>query len=149
MLDSAKDFATQVVDGQARRPKQPAAAEEPAAPPPTDDKAAQADIAPVEVQSLAKMEGEKIAVDALPMVEVPQNVTIINNVTNVTNVTNITNNTTSVTNNNTVINNNGGGGQGGGEAGQQLHQLGLYLPDRRQPGDLEPGPGFRPHPRQR
>src|SRR5690606_13464125 len=44
-----------------------------------------------------EVQGEAVAVDALPPVEVPQNVTIVNNITNVTNVTN---NTTNVTNNN-------------------------------------------------
>ena len=113
VLDSAKDTAKSVADGQ-QPTEQPAAQEQPTAPPPTDDTAAQADITPVEVQSLAKLEGEKIAVDALPPIEVPQNVTIINNITNVTNVTNVTNNTTNVTNNNNSNNNNNNNNGGPG-----------------------------------
>ena len=72
--------------------------EEPAAPPPTDDQSAQSAIAPVEVKPVAQEKGEKIEAAALPPMEVPQNVTIINNVTNVT--TNVTNNTTNNTTNN-------------------------------------------------
>lgn len=93
ILDSSKDIQTDEANGVT--PDAVAdTPEEPAAPPPEDDKAAQADIAPVEVQSLADMQGEKFEPDALPQFEVPQNVTIINNVTNVTNTT--------------IINNNGG-----------------------------------------
>lgn len=96
ILDSSKDIQTDEANGVT--PDAVAdAPEEPAAPPPEDDKAAQADIGPVEVQSLADMQGEKLDKDALPQFEVPQNVTIINNVTNVTNTT--------------IINNNGGGEQ--------------------------------------
>jgi outer membrane protein OmpA-like peptidoglycan-associated protein len=115
VLDSSKDVKTDEAKGEAPPPQAPPPAE-PAGPPPADDKAAQADIAPVKVESLAKVEGEQIQPNALPPLEVPQNVTIINNVTNVTNTTNVTNNTTTVNNttNNNTTNNNGGGGQGGG-----------------------------------
>ncbi len=93
ILDSAKD----ILDGSAD-PGQPGTEqpEEPAAPPPENDQAAQSDIAPVDVQSLNSEQGDKFDAEALPTVEVPQNVIVINNVTNV-----------NVVNNTTVINNDG------------------------------------------
>lgn len=106
ILDSAKDVVDGTEDpgqpaadgGEAVAPdQQPAQPETPPAPPPADDQAAQADIAPVEVQSITELQGEKFDATALPPVEVPQNVTIINNT-----VTNV-----NVVNNTTVINNNG------------------------------------------
>lgn len=108
ILDSAKDVKDGTTDpGQPAADggtgtDQPAQPTEPAAPPPENDKAAQSDIAPVEVQSITQLQGEKFDASALPPVEVPQNVTIINNVTNV----NVVNNTTV---NNTTNNNNAPG----------------------------------------
>ncbi len=157
VLDSAKDVSTDLAAGA---PAQVSAPEQPAAPPPSDDRAAQADIAPVEVRSLKDETGEQIAFDALPQMEVPQNVTIINNVTNITNTTNTTVNTTT---NNTTINNGGqpGGNRPGdgrpgdgrpgdgrpGGGGNNYTNSEFHLPDWRQSGDLELGPGLRPHPR--
>ncbi|MGV3491668.1 MAG: hypothetical protein ACO1OG_10140 [Devosia sp.] len=121
VLDSAKDFRI-AVDAGAAPVAPPVEPTEPPPPPPVDDRAAQADIAAIQVVSPTQQTGEAITFDALPAVEVPQNVTIINNVTN---VTNITNNTTT---NNTTINNNGGqqGGnnQGGNNPGPRPGQPG-------------------------
>jgi outer membrane protein OmpA-like peptidoglycan-associated protein len=114
VLDSAKDLRIAVDSGQATEPA-PVEPTEPAAPPPADDRAAQADIAAIQVVSPTQETGEQITFDQLGPVEVPQNVTIINNVTNVTNVTNITNNTTTINNNTT---NNNGGNQGGPRPGR-------------------------------
>lgn len=115
ILDSAKDFQTEITDGET--PPPPTEPTEPAAPPPQDDAGAQSRIAPIEVQSIAAEEGERIqSVDLAPVV-VPQNVTVINNITNVTNVTNVENNVTN-TENNTVINNNGTGTAGRPDGGR-------------------------------
>ncbi len=91
LLDSAKQLAA---DPSAA--PQVAAPEEAAAPPPESDAAAQDALADVQVQSILLEEGEQVTAEAFEPVEVPQNVTIINNITNVTNTTNITNNTTNV-----------------------------------------------------
>ena len=94
VLDSAKDvFSLEEQPPAEGQPEQPPAeqpvAEEPAAPPPTTDVEAQSAIAPVEVQSIIQEQGgEKVAAEALPTLEVPQDVTIITNVTNNVNVTN-------------------------------------------------------------
>ncbi|HEY0920491.1 OmpA family protein, partial [Devosia sp.] len=111
VLDSAKDvLALEAAPAPEGQPAEPAAeppavpaTQEPPPPPPTSDVEAQADIIPVEVQPMSEVKGEQVAVEALPTVEVPQNVTIINNVTNVTNNVNVTNNTTNVTNNTTNV----------------------------------------------
>jgi outer membrane protein OmpA-like peptidoglycan-associated protein/outer membrane biosynthesis protein TonB len=72
---------------------------EPAAPPPADDQQAQAAIQPEEIVSLQAEQGQVI--EAAPALEVPQNVTIINNVVNNTTVNNtVVNNTTNNTTNN-------------------------------------------------
>ena len=88
ILDSSKDAKSDAAEGVA--PPAETAPAEPAAPPPVDDKAAQASIAPAEVKPVSDEQGEKIDAAALPPMEVPQNVTIINNVTNITTVTNNT-----------------------------------------------------------
>jgi outer membrane protein OmpA-like peptidoglycan-associated protein len=73
---------------------EPQVAGEPAAPPPQSDTEAQAEIQPVVVEPLNAEQGERVSVQELPALEVPQNVTIINNVTNVTSNTTVNNTTT-------------------------------------------------------
>ena len=90
VLDSAKDAASTPPSEATAPPAEPVTTE----PPPTSDTAAQAELALVEVAPVAEVTGEALAVEALPALEVPQNVTVVNNITNVTN------NTTNITNNN-------------------------------------------------
>jgi outer membrane protein OmpA-like peptidoglycan-associated protein len=102
ILDSSKDSLSTPAPEEAPggEPVAEAPPEEPAGPPPTDDAAAQSRIAPVEMQSIAAEEGERIeAVDLAPVV-VPQNVTVINNTTIINNTT-VNNTTNNTTNNNT------------------------------------------------
>lgn len=102
LLDSAKDVSTEVAAGQEPVP-QPEQPTEPAAPPPTSDTEAQAQLEPVEVQSVEAEQGAQIAQEAIVLnaavaepqaaaEALPQNVTIVNNVTNITNNTTIINN---------------------------------------------------------
>jgi len=120
LLDSAKDFRIARDNGQA--PAEPAPAPtEPPPPPPTDDRSAQSDIAAIQVVSPSQETGEQITFDQLGPVEVPQNVTIINNVTNVTNITN--NTTTNI--DNSTTNNNGGQGGGNNQGGPRPGQPGF------------------------
>jgi len=105
LFDSAKDAERGQGDkaGRPSRNKPAATAAEPApnAPPPADDKAAQADITPAKITPIDQTKGQVIAADAAaPQVQVPQNVTIINQ----TEVNNTTNTTTTTTTNNTTNN---------------------------------------------
>lgn len=93
---------------------------EPAAPPPVDDQQAQAAIQPEEIVSLQAEQGETLA--APPQIQVPQNVTIINNVINNTTVNNtVVNNTT-----NNTTNNNGGPGNDAANF-QLIFQIGTQV----------------------
>jgi outer membrane protein OmpA-like peptidoglycan-associated protein len=107
LLDSAKDQIEAPVAGQPGQPgkvnralraspaqqAQQPVDQTPPPPPPTSDANAQAKVQQLTVVPVEQEQGQKIA--APPAIQVPQNVTIINQ----TNVT-TTNNTTSVTNNN-------------------------------------------------
>jgi outer membrane protein OmpA-like peptidoglycan-associated protein len=102
LLDSAKDVSLAVpVEGQPAEPAPEPAPVEPVVAP-TNDAEAQAAIAPVEVQSVEAVEGQRIAEEPIALAApatieaaaLPENVTIIQN-----NVTNITNNTTIINNN--------------------------------------------------
>ena len=118
LLDSAKDEVTAIESGTAPAEEQQAPAAEgqqpqeqqqpaeQAGPPPDSDAAAQAavQVQPQEVDPVSAEEGQRI--DAPPPVEVPQNVTIVNNNTTVVNnSTSVTNNVTNNTVNNNVTNN--------------------------------------------
>jgi len=121
LLDSAKDEVTAIESGAAPAEEQQAPAgegqqpqeqqqpAEEAGPPPDSDAAAQAavQVQPQEIDPLSAEEGQRL--EAPPPVEVPQNVTIVNNNTTVVNNnTSVTNNVTNnnVTNNvNTEVNN--------------------------------------------
>jgi outer membrane protein OmpA-like peptidoglycan-associated protein len=111
LLDSAKDQET----GKAPVPQdgQPAQGQAVTGtivntPPPTNDKAAQAKLKPTKFVPIDQQQGQKIdPAGGAPLVQLPQNVTIINQT--------VVNNTTNVTNN--VQNNNGPGVQQNGAPG--------------------------------
>ena len=136
LLDSAKDQET----GKAPAGPAPTAGNGQTPPPvnnppPTNDKAAQAKLKPQKFVPIDQQQGQQIGNgETAPKVEVPQNVTIINQT--------VVNNTTNVTNN--TQNNNGPGQQNNGGPGQQPGGQ----PGR--PGDHRPGqpgqPGGQPNP---
>jgi outer membrane protein OmpA-like peptidoglycan-associated protein len=131
LLDSAKDQVEAPVAGQPGKTdrvgkpgRRPAQAQQPVdqtplAPPPTSDANAQAKVEQLKVVPVEQEQGQKIA--APPAIQVPQNVTIINQ-TSVTTTNNTTNN---VTNNNAP-------GNGRPEQGR---------PRQGRPGNNNAGPG--------
>ncbi len=114
LLDSAKDQVA-VADAVKAGAAQPAPVAQTAAPvavstapPPKSDKAAQTGLKVAAVAPIDAQKGQQIAADAVGQVQVPQNVTIVNQtvINNTTNTT--TNNVT--TNNTTNIQKNDGAG---------------------------------------
>ena len=105
LLDSAKDQETGKGGTPQVVPAKPTPAQAAAlnAPPPKSDKAAQAGLKPEKIVSIDQQQGQKLDASAPAQVQVPQNVTIVQNtVINNTITNNTTNNTT---NNSTQINN--------------------------------------------
>jgi len=98
LLDSAKE--KKLGKGQTGQPA-PQAVATPIAPPPSNDASAQAAIKVANIQPIEQLKGQQIDPKAVVPVQVPQNVTIINQ----TVVNTTTNNTTNTTNN--VQNNSG------------------------------------------
>jgi outer membrane protein OmpA-like peptidoglycan-associated protein len=131
LLDSAKDTETGK-NGQAQTPVSQVAAA-PSAPPPTDDKSAQAKLKfkPGAIASIDQAKGQQIDPNAASQVQVPQNVTIINQT--------VVNNTTSTTTNNTTNNTQNNNGPG---AQVNVDQNGQPIANQPgKPGNGRPGNG--------
>ena len=117
LLDSAKE--KKLGKGQTGQPTPQVqlAPATPAAPPPSNDTSAQAAIKVAKILPIEQLKGQQIDPKAAAQVQVPQNVTIINQ----TVVNTTTNNTTNTTNN--VQNNNGSAAQ----ASQPSNPIGLSV----------------------
>ena len=144
LLDSAKDQKAGNAPAQLPAPNQPAApavAQPPInTPPPSNDKAAQAKLQPQKIVPIDQQQGQAIAAGA-PKVEVPQNVTIINQTINNTNVTNTTNNTQN--NNGPGVQQNNAGAPGAQQPAGRPGKPGVEpngTPNRPGPNETQPNP---------